>query len=122
MEKEYGKLTLEQFGRFIRRLPEIRGQMKELPELVRSKKDRFTEIFGPDDHSWGEIYEFPYIEQMSWLLIMLGLHKPLVDGIAKSDDPQEDALNILDDDKKLDEWYEANEDKLDKKHLLWLVV
>ncbi len=30
-EKEYGKLTLDQFRDVVKKLPEIRGQMNELP-------------------------------------------------------------------------------------------
>jgi hypothetical protein len=34
IQKEYGKLTYGQFGRLVRRLPEIRSQMAELPKLA----------------------------------------------------------------------------------------
>lgn len=38
MEKEFGKLTHDQFAKLVSRLPEVRGQMAELPELMRQKK------------------------------------------------------------------------------------
>lgn len=33
-EKEYGKLSLEQFKQLVNGLPEIRGQMQEVPKLI----------------------------------------------------------------------------------------
>jgi len=119
--KEYGKLTHDQFDRIVRELPEIRGQMKELPELVRSNRERLAEILGPDDHSWGEIYGSPFLEQLAALCVILGLHKPILE-VAKTDDPQEEVLNWLMKDGVLDQWYDANQKIIDKKHLVWLLV
>lgn len=46
MEKEFGKLTHDQFACLVSRLPELRGQMREFPQLLREKQDRFHEVFG----------------------------------------------------------------------------
>lgn len=35
-EKEYGKLSLDQFKRLVDELPEIRSQMQEIPKLAQS--------------------------------------------------------------------------------------
>ncbi|MDP1678912.1 MAG: hypothetical protein Q8L02_02085 [Candidatus Nitrotoga sp.] len=44
-EKEYGKLSLDQFKWFVKELPEVRIQMQELPELVRTaSKEKINEI------------------------------------------------------------------------------
>jgi len=36
MEKEYGKLSTDQFKRALAQLPEVKATIKELPELVRT--------------------------------------------------------------------------------------
>ncbi len=36
MEKEYGKLTEDQFKRFIRKLPEFRHESKDLQERLKA--------------------------------------------------------------------------------------
>lgn len=38
MEKEFGKLSHEQFAKLVSELPEVRKQMHELPELLKKKK------------------------------------------------------------------------------------
>lgn len=78
-------------------------------------------IFGPDDSSWGDIYELPYLEQLALLFVILGLHKPIMEAV-RTDDPQEEVLSWLVADSRLDRWYEQNESKINKKYLLWLVV
>lgn len=70
--------------------------MRELPQLLREKQDRFREVFGASDYSWGTIYERPFLEQMALLFVLLGLHIPLHDA-AQSDDPQEAVLQWADD-------------------------
>ena len=71
MEKEFGKLSHEQFSKLVSRLPEVRGQMRELPALLREKKDRLKTIFGEGGHSWGTIYERPFLEQMALLFVLI---------------------------------------------------
>lgn len=45
IEKEYGKLSLDQFKQLVKELPEVRSQMQELPELVRTaSKEKISEI------------------------------------------------------------------------------
>jgi len=121
MEKEFGKLTHEQFAGLVSRLPELRGQMRELPLLLREKQDRFHEVFGESDYSWGTIYEYPFLEQIALLFVLVGLHIPLHEA-AQSDDPQEVVSHWDDEGGRLDAWFNANENRIDKKHLLWLAV
>jgi len=47
MSKEYGKLNPDQFQRIVKALPEIRGHMKELPELVAPERE-YSEWMLPD--------------------------------------------------------------------------
>ena len=121
MEKEFGKLTHDQFARLVSTLPEIRGQMRELPQLVRDKETNIRKWFGEGGYSWGTIYERPFLEQMALLFVLLGLNIPLHDA-AQSDDPQEAVLRWTDDNGVLDQWYDLNEEKIEKKYLLWLVI
>lgn len=121
MKKEFGKLTHDQFAQLVSTLPDIRGQMHELPELVRDHQARVADWFGEGGYSWGTIYERPFLEQMAVLFVLLGLHIPLHEA-AKSDDPQEAVIHWADDNGPLDHWYDANEDKIEKKYLLWLVI
>lgn len=88
MYKEYGKLTTEQFQTLVKELPEIRGQMKELPDLVRKvPKERLKEILA-GDFEWSIVYEFPYEQVIALLILSLGQAKE-VHAIAASPDPQQ---------------------------------
>lgn len=121
MNKEFGKLTHDQFARLVAGLPDIRGQMLELPQLIRDKQTRINEWFGEGGCSWGTIYERPFLEQISLLFVLLGLHIPLHEA-AHSDDPQEAVSHWGDHNGALDCWYEQNKDKVEKKYFLWLVI
>jgi hypothetical protein len=121
MQKEFGKLSHNQFAELVCRLPEVRGQMRELPELLRSKKDRLNDLFGDGDCSWGSIYELPFLEQMAFLFVLIGLHIPLHEA-AQSEDPQEEVLRWGRNNSSLDTWFDANEQNIEKKHLLWLAI
>ena len=73
MEKEYGKVTLDQFQRFIKGLPEIRGQMKELSQAIKAApREKIREILG-QDFSWAKVYERPFVEQIELLFRALVL-------------------------------------------------
>lgn len=120
-EKEYGKLSHSQFAKFVARLPEIRGQMKELPELMRSKQEKLREALGESNYSWGHLYEKPFLEQMALLFVLVGLHIPLHEA-ATSADPQEEVLRWGDEDGPLDRWFDAHAPQTELKLLIWLTV
>lgn len=121
MEKEFGKLTHDQFATLVSRLPDVRGQMRELPELMRQKTSKFQELLGAEDYSWGDIYALPFLEQMAWLFVLVGLHIPLHEA-AQSPDPQEAVSRWGNADSPLDAWYETRKNDIEWKHLLWLTV
>lgn len=121
MEKEYGKFTYNQFCGLVKRLPEIRSDMREIAKLARSRRDKINLILGPDKQSWGHLYEMPYLEQMALLMVLVGLHEPLHEA-ALSDDPQQRVLEWLDPDGVLQKWFDQNEDKINMKYLVWLTV
>lgn len=116
----YKKLTPEQFSDLAKKLPEIRSQKNELADLVKSKPQRVKEVLG-EYYSWGEVYELSFVEQLSYLFVLIGLQKPIHE-IAKSTAPQQALIEASENGGKLDQWYELNKDNIEMKHLLWLVV
>ena len=119
-EKEYGKLTLDQFRDVVKRLPEVRGHMKELPQLLKSRPEKLKEILGTNYH-WSPIYEMGFIEQIAHLMVLLGWQGFLKDAAA-SEDPQARVLRWAEDGSELDHWYEANKESPEKRRLIWLSV
>lgn len=114
------KLTSEQFSDLVKKLPEIRYQKQELSELIKSKPIRVNEILGKY-YSWAEVYELPFVEQLAYLFVLIGINKPIQE-IAATTAPQRVLIEASEDGGKLDLWYELNKDNIDKKHLLWLIV
>ena len=120
MQSNYKKLTPEQFRDLANKLPEIRSQKNELAELIKSKPQRVKEVLG-QYYSWSEIYELSFIEQLAYLFVLIGIHKPFIE-ISKSTAPQQALIEASENGGKLDLWYELNKDNIEKKHLLWLVI
>jgi len=120
LEKAYGKLTLDQFRSLVRKLPEIRGQMHELPRVLKEKPKKLKEILGTDFY-WADIYEHSFTEQLAILVVLLGWEGFLHEAV-NSEDPQERAARIWEDGGEIDQWYEENQDTLEKKHLILLAV
>lgn len=113
-------LTPEQFSELAKKLPEIRSQKRELSELAKSKPERVKEILGLH-YSWASIYELGFVEQLAYLFVLLGMQDPIVEA-SKNLNPQQAITEIAKDGAELDQWYELNKDKIDKKYLIWLVV
>ena len=72
-------------------------------------------------HSWSEIYELSFVEQLAYLFVLLDMQKPILE-IAASTAPQQALIQASENGGKLDQWYELNKDNIEKKHLLWLVI
>lgn len=119
-KKEYGKLTLGQFRDLVKKLPEIRGQMNELPRVLKEKPKKLKEILGSDFY-WASIYEHGFTEQIAILFVLLGWDGFLKEA-ADSDDPQARVFQWAEDGSEIDQWYEENQDALEKKHLILLAV
>jgi len=115
------KFTPEQFKDLASKLPEIRSQMKELPEALKSKPQKVKEILG-EFYSWASIYEMPYIEQLAYLMVLLGMHKPFIEAVNNSPSPIQALIDISEDGAELDQWYEVNKAVIDKKHFIWLTI
>lgn len=108
MEKEFGKLTYDQFQGITKRLPDIRADMRELVQLAQTKREKVISLLGPDHHSWGHIYEFSFKEQIAILMVGTGLNVPLQDA-AISSDPQQAVLEWLEPGGTLDVWCDENQ-------------
>jgi hypothetical protein len=120
MEKQLGKLTVPQFQRIVKRLPEIREQMKELPQLVKSWPRKKAEEVFDKDFCWAAVYEFTLAEQIGLLIFALGKVQKFLE-IARSPDPQEASLEWMDVDD-MDDWSGGEGGIFERKHVVGLVV
>jgi hypothetical protein len=120
MEKEYGKLSSEQFARLISELPEVRKQQRDFTELVRAVPDeRLAELL-PAGFAWARIYELSYVEHLALLIFALDKVE-FIQQAAKADDPQQMLLDDLASDEP-DDWTGGWQGKFEKKHLIGLVT
>jgi hypothetical protein len=102
MEKDYGKLTVDQFRRFVRKLPEFRVEYEGLEDMVRSASpEKLRELIG-DGLWWAPLYELSLIELLAWMLYVLGEidHLKMV---VQQPDPQEILIKEMEDDRVI-EW------------------
>lgn len=100
--KEYGKLTADQFQRFIGKLPEFQKTIKDLPQVLRDGDPENIKKVIAEGLYWAPLYELPLVLHCATALHVLGLSEWLKD-IAMSADPQERLLKELDDDTLPDE-------------------
>lgn len=95
-QKEYGNLTLDQFKRIVKELPEIRSQIKELPDFLNTTpRDRVKEISNQGLY-WAFVYELPFQELLALLICGLGYHQEL-HRAAQSDDPTQATFSMFKD-------------------------
>lgn len=100
-EKEYGKLSLDQFKQLVQKLPEIRKKQKEPPKLFHSiPEDEKHEIL-VEGLSWANVYERSVDEQLALLVCKSGRADKLHEA-AQSDDPTQAALDLFESDEFAD--------------------
>ena len=120
MEKEYGKLSLDQFQRLVETLPEVRSQMAELPSIIKSaSREKLSEILD-EDFSWSDIYELPFIHGIALLFLAMGRVQKLSE-VAKSEDPQAALFDWMDT-EELEDWNSGEGGLFQKKHIVGLTV
>jgi hypothetical protein len=96
-EKEYGRLSLDQFKQLAQKLPEIRKKLKEPPKLLRSiPEDEKHEVLG-EGLSWANVYERSLNEQLALLFDKSGRSGKLREA-TQSDDPTQTAFDLFGDD------------------------
>ena len=118
MEKEYGKLSLDQFQRLVETLPEVRSQIAELPSIIKSaSREKLSEILD-EDFSWSDIYELPFIHGIALLFLAMGRVQKLSE-VAKSEDPQAALFDWMDT-EELEDWNSGEGSLFQKKHIIGL--
>lgn len=94
MEKTYCKLTINQFKELIDALPEVRGQIKQLPELVReAPRERIDALLG-SNFCWSDLYELSLDESLAFLFVAGGWQHILREFVGSSD-PQQAAIQWM---------------------------
>ena len=93
MQKEFGKLTSQQFRQLIDLLPIIQAQQREmLADLAATTEERWDELL-TGGYNWGWCYELPFMGHIALTVVALGLGD-YVKQAAGQADPQQ---LILDD-------------------------
>lgn len=94
MNKEYGKLTADQFSELISKLPELRGQRDEFGNLLtKLSKSQFDSMM-VKGYAWGEIYEYSFAQHIAIAIIAFN-RRTWLDSLGTVPDPQQ---------KMLDDW------------------
>lgn len=92
MEKEYGKLTADQFREFIGRLPELRQQRDEFGVLIaKVPKKQFDQLM-VSDFNWSHLYENTFAKHIAIALYAFNQLKWLND-VSLAPDPHQFALD-----------------------------
>lgn len=93
-KKEYGNLSFDQFKQLVDRLPDIRNQMKELPDHLNSlPKEKIKEVLDQELY-WAAFYELSFQELLALLICALGCHQELHKA-AQTDDPMQAAFSMF---------------------------
>jgi hypothetical protein len=96
-EKEYGKLSEDQFKRLIKKLPEFRAEESELKALIKTTpKEKLDKILA-GSRCWAYVYEFPFVQHLSVVIWAMGKQDWLAK-VAAAEDPQEELLRSMDED------------------------
>jgi hypothetical protein len=119
-QKEYGKLTAEQFKKLIQQLPELRNEGESLADVVKStSKERINELLEKDFY-WAQVYELTFVEHLAFLIMALDK----VDFLKEANnapDPTQHFMDhfVLDDD--FDQWSGGWNGTFEKQDLIGLV-
>jgi hypothetical protein len=92
--EQYGKLSTEQFQRTIRLLPEFKGTIRELPELLRTATSQTIRETLANGIYWAALYELPLVNHAAFGMYLLGQADRLAE-MVRDDDPQEAFLRYL---------------------------
>jgi hypothetical protein len=92
MQKEYGKLTADQFRELIGKLPELRRQRDEFGRLLNEvPKEKFDTLM-IRDFNWGHVYENSFAQHVALAMTAFGMVQWSID-LAKAPDPQQKAID-----------------------------
>lgn len=119
-QKEYGKLTTDQFKLLIQKLPELRKEGSSLEQAVRDiPMDRFADLFKKDFY-WAMIYEFTYIEHLAVLLMVMDKLE-FLENAKNSSDPTQFVLDTFEEEDET-VWNGGWKGLFDKQDLIGLAV
>jgi hypothetical protein len=120
MQKEYGKLTEDQFQRLGAALPQFRQESTEFQEAFASASaDKIREIIG-DGIWWAPMYEFSMTLNVAFLIYVLG-EADRIKQIASLPDPQEILLKELEEGRDF-EWDGGPNKAFEVSDLVALIV
>lgn len=96
VEKEYGKLTAEEFARLVGKLPELRqGEVEVRRQASRLPKRRIRELLG-EGSNWAPVYEMPMSHHLALVFLALDGGYEYLRSLAELPDPQRQILDDLD--------------------------
>ena len=98
--KEYGKLSAQQLKELFAHTHKFKEKQKELDDLAKEESELFSEIFELTP-TWSSWYELPWIKSLAFFLYITGLDI-VVAKAAKSIDPQQAAIDLLDNAEEYD--------------------
>lgn len=120
-QKEFGKLTTEQFKSLIHKLPELKKEGLSLERAVKDiPQERFDELFEKDFY-WSLIYEFTFIQHLA-ILIMAMDKLEFIDNAQNSTDSTQYVLDSLEDADDDSEWNGGWKGIFDKQDLIGLAL
>jgi len=94
MEKEYGKLTTNQFREFIGKLPELRQKRDEFGQLLAELPKEKFDTFMVSGFNWGNIYEYTFTKHIAIAVVAFNYTDTLSAALASAD-PQQHVLDNL---------------------------
>lgn len=93
MEKEFGKLSIQQLRAFYAAYYSTQEQQKEIAKEAALKEEKI-QILLASVGAWGAGYEIPYLKILAMFLVVTGLWEELADA-ARADDPQQAVLDLI---------------------------
>ena len=95
MQKEYGKLTPDQFRELLEFLPELLSMLRGVnAQLASTSAAKFDSVMPGDYGLYSQVYELPFIHHLSLVTVALNRHEEVHD-MAASPDPQEMVLELI---------------------------
>lgn len=95
MNKEYGKLTADQFRELLQFIPELLWMMRGMnAHLANTPAAKFDSVMPGDYGFYSHVYELPFSQHLSLVTVALNRHGD-VHEMAASLDPQETVLELI---------------------------
>lgn len=95
MPKEYGKLTADQFRESLKGLPDLLSKLRELnADIASLPAAKFDSVMLGSYGLYSYVYELPFIQHLSLVVVALNLREEVHD-MAAAPDPQEAVLKWI---------------------------